>query len=459
MNSPARATRQRPKGPRPTAAPDPVRVAIYTRKSVEASAREAYNSLDAQRDAALRYIHMKEADGWAALPATYADNGFTGANTERPAYQRLRADIARGGIDVVAIYKLDRITRSQKDLHEFLGFLRDHGVDLVSVTENFDTTTPHGRAMIGILGTFSELERETTAERTRDKVAEARRKGHWTGGRVPLGYTLHEKALVVEAEEAERVRGLFQLYLDLGSLRATAREANRRGWRTKTWTSKAGREGGGGAIDISWLQRLLTNPVYIGKVKLKGEAFDGRHEAIVDEEIWQRVQDQLSYNDHTRGRSVRNKWGALLKGLLRCGRCGATMGHTHTGKGPKRYRYYVCQTAQIQGADACPDARVNAHVVESAVVSQIGDLGGNPELARLTLEAVRGRGCPADGEDVAEALRDFDALWASLPGLQRAQVLQVLLTEARLDPETREVEMRFREPVLAEAKEMTDDAS
>lgn len=458
MSSPTQTSFRSQAKPCPVAVPGQVRVAIYTRKSIEASAEQKYNSLEAQRDAVLRYIHMKESEGWHALPDVYEDNGFTGANTNRPAYQRLREDIARGGINVLAIYRLDRITRSQKDLHEFLSFLRKHGVDLISITENFDTATPHGRAMISFLGTFSELERETIAERTRDKVAEARRKGHWTGGRVPLGYSLKEKTLVPCLEEAPLVRGIFQLYLDLGSLRAVVREANQRGWRKKEWISKAGRESGGGAIDTSWLHRLLTNPVYRGKVKYNGEVFDGRHEAIVDEETWQLVQDQLSHNDHTRGRSIRNKWGALLKGLLRCGRCGAPMGHTWTGNGSKRYRYYVCQTAQLHGADACPDARVNAQDVETAVVGQIQALKLNTGFVSSTLEALRKRGCSTNDEVVAKALEDFDSLWSALPPLQRARLLELLLNEVKLDPETRELEVGFREPVLIEIAMETDES-
>ena len=192
-------------------------------------------------------------------------------------------------------------------------------------------------------------------------------------------------------------------------------------------------------------------------MKLFSETNEGEHEAIVDEETWQLVQDQLSHNAHSRGRSVRNKWGALLKGLLRCGRCGATMRHTWTGKGPKRYRYYVCQTAQMQGAEACPDARVSALDVESAVVQQIRGIGMGGELERLTLEALQERGCPAEDEGAAAALRDFDAIWDALPALQKAQVLQVLLREVCLDPDTRVIEMRFRESIPMEQPEKRDE--
>jgi site-specific DNA recombinase len=458
MSSFATTKPVRLRGSQSSADPTPVRVAIYTRKSVEASSREAYNSLEAQRDSALRFISIKKEEGWDVLPQSFDDNGFTGANTERPGYKALCAAVVRGEVDVVAIYKLDRITRSQKDLHAFLGFLREHGVDLVSVTQHFDTTTPHGRAMIGILGTFSELERETTAERTRDKVAEARRKGHWTGGRVPFGYTVKDKQLEPLPEEAERVRDIFRLYLELGSLRAVVAEAHRRGWRTKTWTNQEGKTHHGRAIDKSWLHRLLRSPIYIGKMTLKGEVFEGRHEAIVDEDIWDRVQHQLSHNDHTRGKSVRNKWDALLKGLLHCGRCDATMGHTYTAKGPRRYRYYVCQTAQQRGCDACPDARVAAKDIEDAVVAQIRDFGTSPDLVRLTVAALRERGGDVAGERVAKALGDFDDLWGSLPTLQKTEVLTLLLDSVTFRPDDRTFELALREPVLFEQAD-DDNAS
>ena len=434
-----------------------VRVAIYTRLSVQSDPNLEFTSLAAQAEATMKCMESRLGDQSQIDVQYFEDDGFTGANTERPSFKQMFEAIDDGQFDVVATPSLDRVSRDLADQLAFRRFLETRRVRLISVREPFDFDSDTGSLLAGILGTFAEYERKAIARRTREKNHAARKRGLFTGGRIVLGYDLVNGKLCPNAEEAEIVKGLFRLYLDLGSLRAVVVEARKRSWKKKHWISKAGRSSGGGCIDVSWLQRLLTNPLYIGKMKLFGEAHEGEHEAIVDEETWQLVQDQLSHNAHSRGRSVRNKWGALLKGLLRCGRCGATMGHTGTGKGPKRYRYYVCQTAQVQGADACPDARVSAHDVESAVVQQIRGLGVGSELARLTLEALQERGCPAEDEGAAAALRDFDAIWEALPALQRAQVLQVLLREVRLDPDTRHIELEFRESMLMEQPEKRDE--
>lgn len=441
------------KGPAAEDSQATLTIAIYTRKSVEADKDQEFNSLAAQYEQVRRYIENRHSEGWRIFPERYEDDGFTGANIDRPGFHRLQATIDRREVNAIAVVSLDRVSRNLADQIAFRQFLNDRGVRLISINEPFEFGSDIGALMADITGAVSEYERKSIARRTRDKVHEARRRGMWTGGRVPLGYVVQDKRLIRCPKDAERVIALYRLYLELGSLQSVVRDAHRRGWKTKTHTNQSGVTRQGRPIDKSWLHRLLRNPVYIGKMSLKDEVFEGEHEAIIDEDTWNRVQDQLSHNDHTRGKSVRNKWNALLRGLLKCGRCGATMGHTPIGTGSRRYRYYVCQTAQQRGSEACPDARVAAKDIEDAVVAQIRNLGENPDLAHLTVAALRKRGGDASCEQVARAIVNFDDLWNSLPTLQKTEVLALLLERVTLDPNDRSVTFEFREPVPFEIPE------
>ena len=365
-----------------------VRVAIYTRKSVEAGAEERFTSLEAQRAAVEAYVTSQAANGWVALPTRYDDNGFTGAHTDRPAFQRLLGDIERGLVDAVGVYRLDRLSRSTLDTLKLLEEFAAHGITVISVTEQFSTATPAGNLMVTIISSLNQYERETIAERTRDKMLASRKLGMWTGGQQVLGFDVKDKRLVVNKREAETVREIFGLYLDLGSARKVARALRDRGIRNKRWRTKGGAMRGGKPFQLSTLLRFLANPLYAGKLRAGDEIVDGQHEAIVDEEVWQAVQDRLAGNRQAEPSTFRNKREALLKGLLRCGRCGRAMTHVHTKKGDRRYGYYVCQTSQKEGTDACPGSRVAARHVESFVVDRIRAIGRDPELlAQVVTEA------------------------------------------------------------------------
>lgn len=314
------------------AAPGTVRVAIYTRKSVAEGLEQEFNSLDAQRAAAEAYVLSQRGQGWVALPERYDDGGFTGANTERPALQRLLLDIEAGKVDVVAVYKFDRLSRRQIDFLRTVEFLEERGVEFVSVTQNLDTSTSMGRCMMNVMSAFAQLEREVISERTRDKVLASRRKGLWTGGRPLLGFDIVDRRLVVNEGEAEHVRAIYGLYRELGSLLSVVDELQRRGWTTKSWTNKQGKRVRGRAFDKSSLYGLLTNPLFVGKIRAGDELCDGAHDAIVDEATWEAVQQQLKANGTGRGpmRSTRsNRHGALLKGIARCA-CGSGMPLTGT---------------------------------------------------------------------------------------------------------------------------------
>jgi site-specific DNA recombinase len=360
-----------------------LRCAIYTRKSTEEGLEQTFNTLDAQRDAAEAFIRSQREEGWVVLADKYDDGGFTGANMDRPALKKLLQDVGDGLVDCVMVYKVDRLTRSLLDFARIMDVLDKHGVNFVSVTQQFNTTGSLGRLTLNILLSFAQFEREMIAERTKDKMSAARRKGRWVGGNLMLGYDLSDKGagLVVNNDEAARVRAIFDLYLEHGSLIPVVQELDRRGWRMKAWTTRKGTATGGKAFAKNRLYNLLTNMVYVGKVDYGGHVYEGEQEAIVEPGIWQSVQDRLRYNSKTGGRQIRNKYGAVLKGILRCGSCDVGMVHTYTQKAPnKLYRYYVCVNAHQKGYNECQTRSVSAPVIEQAVVDQIRGIAANPDV-------------------------------------------------------------------------------
>ncbi|MEQ8789510.1 MAG: recombinase family protein [Pirellulaceae bacterium] len=367
------------------------RCAVYTRKSSEDGLEQEFNSLDAQREAGEAYIKSQASEGWECLSDHYDDGGFTGGNMERPAVQRLMADIEAGRIDCVVVYKVDRLSRSLLDFARMMEVFERHNVSFVSVTQQFNTATSMGRLILNVLLSFAQFEREMISERTRDKIAATRRKGKWSGGMPLLGYDVVDTKLVVDPGEAEMVRAIFELYLELDGMLPVVQELERRGWVNKLWTTKKGIERGGRPFDKNSLWHLLTNVTYIGKVKYKDEIHNGEHEAIIDGDLWQRVQAKLKRNGRTGGKMVRNKFGALLKGLLHCSPCDCAMTPTHaTREGKKRYRYYICTTAQKRGRNSCPSGSIPAGEIERFVVEQIRCIGRDPQLVAETVRQAHG---------------------------------------------------------------------
>ena len=367
-----------------------VRCAIYTRKSSEEGLEQEFNSLDAQREAGEAYIASQKSQGWVCLPNRYDDGGFTGGNTDRPALARLLGDVAAGRIDCVVVYKVDRLSRSLMDFSGLISLFDKHKVSFVSVTQNFETTSSMGRLTLNILLSFAQFEREIIGERIRDKIAAQRRKGKWTGGIPVLGYDVDRSAaspkLVINADEAERVRSIFALYIKLGSLLPVVQELQSRGWHNKAWTTRAGKPRGGKLFDKCGLYGLLTNPIYTGKVKHKDDLFDGEHEPIVPAEQFRKVRAKLQHNGRNGGIEVRNRYGALLKRLLYCKACGRVMAHTFTGRGSKRYRYYTCTRAIKSGRAACPSRSLPAGEIERVVVDQIRCIGQDAALLADVLQ-------------------------------------------------------------------------
>jgi len=369
-----------------------IRCGIYTRKSTDEGLEKDFNTLDAQREAGEAYVASQKHEGWECLPDRYDDGGYSGGTTDRPAFQRLMSDVEAGKIDCIVVYKIDRLSRSLMDFARIMETLERHRVSLVSVTQQFNTTTSMSRLTLNILFSFAQFEREIISERTRDKIASARRKGKWSGGRPVLGYDVAPQGgkLLVNEEEAYQVRAIFDLYLDYEALLPVVKDVASRGWHNKRWTTRKGREVGGRPFDKNSLYKLLTNILYTGKMTYKDEIHEGEHEAIIGIDAFNRVQRILKRNGASGGRHVRNQFGALLKGIIRCDACGCAMVPTHTTKNKtKRYRYYVCSNAQKRGWHTCPSKSIPAPEIERFVVDEIKAIGSDPALAEETLEQLR----------------------------------------------------------------------
>ena len=377
------------------AASQQIRCAIYTRKSTEEGLEKEFNSLDAQRESAEAYIASQQHEGWICVPDRYDDGGFAGGNMDRPALQRLMADIEAGKIDSVIVYKVDRLSRSLLDFAKIVETFDRYHISFVSVTQLINTATSMGRLMLNVLLSFAQFEREIISERTRDKIAAARRKGKWSGGMPLLGYDVDPlgSRLLVNENEAARLRVIFELYIEHQSMITTIKELDRRGWVNKRWTTRKGHERGGKQFTKSSLYKLLTNVTYTGKLKYKNEIHNGEHAAILGTDLWQQVQSLLTRNGRTGGTAVRNKFGALLKGLLHCVPCGCGMSPTHATKNDnKRYRYYVCNRAQKRGWHDCPSKSIPATEIERFVVDQIKCIGKDPTLLHEVVAQARSRG-------------------------------------------------------------------
>lgn len=350
-----------------------IRCAIYTRKSTEEGLEQAFNTLQAQREAAEAYIQSQRQAGWEAVPEHYDDGGFSGASLERPAMQRLLAAIDAGSIDCVVVYKVDRLSRSLLDFARLMERFDRRGVSFVSVTQEFNTTTSLGRLTLNILLSFAQFEREIISERTRDKLGAARRKGKWIGGWPVLGYSVDSKGgrLIVNTKEAAQVREMYQIAAESETLEAALRAIQTRGFRTKSWTSRAGRRHVARPFSRMTLRLLLSNVLYTGAVDHKGTVYPGEHERVVDQELWEQVKTKLALcSVHQRGRKHRGQ-EAPLNGLLYCAGCGSVMLPSYTTKHGRRYRYYGCSSAGGRQGNACRQGPVAAPDLEQSIIQHL----------------------------------------------------------------------------------------
>lgn len=342
-----------------------MRCALYTRKSSEEGLEQAFNSLHAQREACEAYVKSQQHEGWAVIPTIYDDGGFSGGSIERPALARLLGDVRDGKVDVVVVYKIDRLTRSLFDFAKIVEIFDAASASFVSVTQSFNTTTSMGRLTLNVLLSFAQFEREVTGERIRDKIAASKRKGMFMGGNVPLGYDLVDHRLVINEQEAGTVRTIFDLYSRLGTVRRLKAEVHRLGLRTKVRAGKHGssRPSGGEPFGVGHLYYLLKNPTYIGNVRHKGAVHPGQHEPIITIETWSAVQTRLSEQAVDRLRSISSSPSLLVGRVF--DEVGNRLTPTHAAKGSMRYRYYATTTGQK------PEMRFAAADLEHAVIYAI----------------------------------------------------------------------------------------
>ena len=417
-----------------------IRCAVYTRKSTEEGLDQEFNSLDAQREACEAYIASQKCEGWLLVPDRYDDGGVSGGTLDRPALKRLLRDVEDGRVDVVVVYKIDRLSRSLMDFAKLVEVFERCGVTFVSITQSFNTTTSMGRLTLNILLSFAQFEREVSAERIRDKFAASRARGLWMGGTPPLGYDVKDRKLVVNDKEADLVRLIFSRFLRIGSATKLAQELRRAGHTTKTWTTQNGRHRPGKPLDKGALYKILGNRVYLGEAVHKGAPYPGEHAAIIDRALWDKVHAILAQNTVIRANHSRAQTPALLKGLL-FAPGGHAMTPSHTRKGGKLYRYYVATDAIRQGYSACAIASVPAAEVEEAVIAQVRHLLQTPEIIARAWAAAKPESDVPE-RDVLETVTAFAPLWEELFPAEQARIVRLLVE--RVDLSSNGIEVRLR---------------
>jgi DNA invertase Pin-like site-specific DNA recombinase len=413
-----------------------LRCAVYTRKSSEEGLELEFNSLDAQRESCEAYIASQKSEGWTLVHDRYDDGGISGATLERPALKRLLADIEAKRVDVVVVYKIDRLSRALMDFSKLVEVFDRNNVTFVSVTQLFNTTTSMGRLTLNILLSFAQFEREVIGERIRDKFAASRKKGMWMGGFVPLGYEVKDRKLIVNKSEAAIVRLVFERFTKVQSVTALVRELRAVGVRKKR----------GALIDKSYVYQLFRNRVYIGEAVHKGTSYPGEHHAIISQALWDKVQAILADGTKKRASRERAQSPALLKGLI-FGPTGCAMTPTHTRKGGRLYRYYIATALLKHDALDCTVRRVPAAEIEKAVVDQVRGLLRSPEMIVRTWRAGKKLVAGLREAEVRAALQRLDPLWEELFPVEQARVIQLLVDRVDVGPDG--VDIRLRTEGLA----------
>jgi DNA invertase Pin-like site-specific DNA recombinase len=410
-----------------------LRCAVYTRKSTDEGLDKEFNTLDAQREASEAYIASQRAEGWVLVRDRYDDGGFSGGSLDRPALKRLLADIQQGLIDVIVVYKIDRLSRSLMDFAKLVETFEAHGVTFVSVTQSFNTTTSMGRLTLNILLSFAQFEREVIGERIRDKFAASKARGMWMGGKVPLGYDVENRKLVVNDTEAARVRRVFELFVETDSGVETVRRLQADGI-----ASKSGR-----LLNKGDVYKVLNLRTYIGEVAHKGNVYRGEHEAIVPRDLWDRAHAILQVSPRARAAQNRQHAPALLKGLI-FGLDGRALSPTHSVRRGRQYRYYVAQRVLKSDADGDSSIvrRVSAAEIEAAVISQVRALLRQPEIVAGTWIAARREAPEITEREVRDALHRLDPLWDELFPAEQARIVRALVERVVVGPAGADIRLR-----------------
>jgi DNA invertase Pin-like site-specific DNA recombinase len=420
-----------------------MRCAIYTRKSTEEGLDMDYNSLDAQRDSSLAYIASQKSEGWVALRDNYDDGGFSGGTLNRPGVQRLLEDVREGLVDVIVVYKIDRLSRSLADFSKLVELFDQHKVTFVSVTQSFNTTTSMGRLTLNILLSFAQFERELGGERVRDKIAASRAKGIWMGGFPPLGYDVVERKLVPNPAEAKLVKRIFESFIAIGSMTTLANQLRAEGVMTKSWKTLKEKDHLGRLIDKGYLYKLFKNPVVIGIAAYKGKHYPGEHDPIIDKALWDQVQGTLARKDVARRAQINrpSRAPALLKGLIYASD-GYAMTPGHSVKNGKRYCYYI-NTASIKiGKDACKIARVPAGDIDAKVVDQVRKILQAPEIVAQAVQEAQKLTPETDEKQTIQTLLSIEAVWDELFPAEQSKITHLLVDKITISPTGIKIDMK-----------------
>jgi len=409
------------------------RCAVYCRVSSDERLEQEFNSIDAQKEAGQSYVVSQRAEGWIPVVDDYDDPGFSGGNTERPGLKRLMADIERGLVDIVVVYKIDRLTRSLADFSKMVEVFERQGVSFVSVTQQFNTTTSMGRLMLNVLLSFAQFEREVTGERIRDKIAASKRKGLWMGGVPPLGYDVANRLLVVNETEADLVRRIFGEMLTIGSPTRIAQGLASEGITTKAWTTQDGQVRSGTQMDRKYLYKLLRNRIYLGELSHKGSWFPGAHAPIIDHGLWGQVHEVLARDPHVRSvdTQTRESTDALLRGLL-FGPSGDPMYPTYASKNKRKYRYYVSKAEMRFGAAGKTHERIPAAEVEAATVNQVKTVLSSPEAITAVCKSLELQGVRINEDEIVMGLHQLGEAWEQLYLAERIRIVKLMIERVDL---------------------------
>jgi site-specific DNA recombinase len=410
-----------------------LRCAIYTRKSSEEGLEQEFNSLDAQREACEAYVTSQKHEGWWTLPGLYDDGAYSGGTMERPALKRILEDIRARKIDIVVVYKVDRLTRSLADFAKIVEVFDAHGVSFVSVTQAFNTTSSMGRLTLNVLLSFAQFEREVTGERIRDKIAASKKKGMWMGGLPSLGYDVRDRKLVINEGEAATVRYIYERYLVLGNVRDLQVELNEAGIVSKARRAADGSSYGAQRLSRGALYLMLKNPIYRGQIVHKGKAFPGEHRAILDETLWSEVQRHLEENRIERRNGPERKEPSLLAGLLFDAHARA-MTPTHSVKKGTRYRYYISHHLIIgTDSDNSGGQRIPASNIEGLVVDRVRALLAEPSAISKAMSM--GRYDASAQKRLQNAASSLSARWTSLPTASVHELLRAVVARVQVHPD------------------------
>ena len=404
------------------------RCAVYCRVSSDERLDQEFNSIDAQKEAGHAYIASQRAEGWIPVADDYDDPGYSGGNTDRPALKRLLADIERGLIDIVVVYKIDRLTRSLADFARMVDVFDQHDVSFSAVTQQINSATSMGRLMLNVLLSFAQFEREVTSERIRDKIAAAKRKGMWMGGVPSIGYDVVNRQLVVNDAEAAVVRRIFEEMLTIGSPTQIAANLTAEGITTKAWTTQEGQTRSGTRIDKKYLHKLLRNRIYLGELSHKGNWYPGAHPPIIDRALWDKVHAVLAKDSHARSveTKIRSRTDALLRGLLYAP-SGERMYPTYSSKRGHKYHYYVSKSESRFGAPGKSYERLPAPEIEAAVVAQIRTVLTSPESVAAVVRHIQRNGAQIDEATTVMAMGRLNDVWDQLFPVERHRIANLMI--------------------------------